>query len=145
MNEDNEGFRKLKTEQTIIFGPNAVLLCGFALDEFELISGAVEKTGAVDHAVIYCTESMVGHSLKSALECSNYYFPPVPADRLPRVLIMSGMNDEQIRDLLNHFPPELSRPIFATATPNNMKYTVRDLLMELLQEHKAMAASRKKK
>lgn len=136
--------RKLEDEKKLIFGPNAVLLCGFALDEFEQICSAIEQTGAADHALIYCTEAMVGYSLKSALECSNYYHPLVPADRLPRVLIMSGMDDRQVKQLLQNFPPGLQRPIFATATPHNMKLMVRNLLIELVREHKAMSAQQQK-
>jgi hypothetical protein len=49
------------------------------------------------------------------------------------------MTGTRVRVFLDQYAStQLPRPIFATVTPSNLDFTVRDLLIELLQEHRSM-------
>lgn len=123
-------------------GPSAVFLCGYSIEESSRIASLLERIDAPGHRVILCTEPMLGQRLGEALEATEEA-PPVPPEKLPRVLVASGLAGPQIRTLLDAYAStQLPRPIFAAVTPSNLAFTVRDLLVELLQEHRAMTAKK---
>ena len=123
-------------EQTL--GPQAVLLCGFSSEEIDTIESLLQKIGAGDHRILRCTETMLGRRLGEALETAEED-PPLPPDKLPRAMVLSGLEGRQINELLKRFPStDLVRPIFSTTTPSNLEFTVRELLVHLIEEHRAM-------
>ena len=63
---------------------------------------------------------------------------PLPAQRLPRVVLFSGCTLSQARRVLTQWKASgLPRPIFSVATDTNLQFTVRALLSHLLEEHRA--------
>ncbi len=138
---ENGTFRKLdpNQENEEIIGPPAVLCCGFTPQEMMLIKTLLKAVGAEGHQTFLCTEQMIMQPLGQALQ-STKQLTPVPPSKLPRVMVMSGLTAEQINGILASYDlTKMRRPIFATVTKRNLNFTVRELLVELLQEHKAMA------
>lgn len=137
---DKDTFKKLDANPKVetVIGPPAVLFCGFTPQEAMLMKTLLKAVGAEDHNILLCTEQMIMQPVGQALLATKQ-LPPVPPDKLPRVMVMSGMSDEQIHGVLEGYSAtRLRRPIFATATKRNLNYTVRELLVELLQEHRMM-------
>jgi hypothetical protein len=133
-------FKKIDQDEGAPLGPLALLLCGFSLEESRTVSSFLGTIDASEHRVVLCTEPMLVQSLGEALTTTEES-PPVPPDQLPRVMVLSGMTGAQVRVFLDQYAStQLPRPIFATVTPSNLNFTVRDLLIELLEEHRAMAA-----
>jgi hypothetical protein len=133
-------FKRIDQDEGAPLGPLALLLCGFSLEESQTVSTFLETIDASEHRVVLCTEPMLAQPLGEALTTTEES-PPVPPDQLPRVIVLSGMTGARVRIFLDRYAStELPRPIFATATPSNLNFTVRDLLIELLQEHRAMKA-----
>ena len=132
-------FKRIDQDEGAPLGPLALLVCGFSLEESRTVSSFLGTIDASEHRVVLCTEPMLAQSLGEALTTTEES-PPVPPDKLPRVIVLSGMTGAQVRVFLDQYAStQLPRPIFATVTPSNLDFTVRDLLIELLQEHRAMA------
>ena len=70
-------------------GPRALLLSGFATEEVSAVRGVLESVGAPDFGVRRCSEAMLSVTLEEALGGAAGG-APVPADKLPRVVILSG-------------------------------------------------------
>lgn len=139
MTEDT--FRELGDGSRSIPGPSAVLLCGFVVAEAMEVRALLDRAGIQTDRVILCSEGMLRKSLREALEAPGSE-EPVPPDRLPRVMIFSGMKERQIGLFLDTFRSSgLPRPIFATATDWNLQRPVRDVLLDLLKEHRALSGS----
>jgi len=135
-------FREIDREGERGFGPAAVLLCGFAGDEARRVSELLRTAGAPEHRVILCTEAMVQRTLGEVLETPDDS-APLPPEKLPRVMILSGLSGRQIHAVLDGYDSTgVSRPIFGATTPGNLRLTVRDLLVELLREQRAMSQRR---
>ena len=132
-------FKKIDQDEGAPLGPLALLLCGFSLEESRTVSSFLGTIDASEHRVVLCTEPMLAQSLGEALTTTEES-PPVPPDKLPRAMVLSGMTGAQVRVFLDQYAStQLPRPIFATVTPSNLDFKVRDLLIELLQEHRAMS------
>lgn len=124
------------------YGPRATLLTGFATEEIEPLRDLLDQAGAGDVRMLLCTQGMLNCGLSDALR-NPVSELPLPPDKLPRVMVLSGMGGEEIHFLLDNFiHTKLQRPIFATLTPGNTNFIVRDLLAELLREHRAMQAEK---
>jgi hypothetical protein len=131
-------FKRIDADGGPPLGPLALLLCGFSSEESETVSSFLKTIDASEHRVVLCTEPMLAQTLAEALTTTEEV-PAVPPDKLPRVIVLSGMTGAQVRVFLDQYAStRLPRPIFATVTPGNLSFTVRDLLVELLKEHRAM-------
>jgi hypothetical protein len=139
----NDGtFREFDQDEKGAFGPRSVLLCGFSVEETAKICDLLKVAGAPGHRVILCTDAMIGKSVEEALETTDVS-DPLPSERLPRVMVLSGLAGQQVRALIDSYAATgLRRPIFAVSTPSNLGFSLRDLLVELLKEHQAMTQRR---
>lgn len=135
-------FKRIDQDEGTPLGPLAVLLCGYSDEESRVVSSLLDRIDLPEHRVIPCSEAMLKDTLGEALRRTDEALP-VPPDKLPRVMVLSGMTAAQVRALLDHYAStRLPRPIFATVTPSNLDFTVRDLLIDLLKEHRAMTAKK---
>jgi len=129
-------------EQT--FGPRAILICGYDAGAAPALSDLLQRIGADGCALRFACVSVLTMPLEKALSAQSEE-PPIEADKLPRVMVLSGMTGGEIHDFLDGFSDTiLPRPIFASATHNNLAFETRGLLAELLREHRAMMQSRQK-
>jgi hypothetical protein len=119
-------------------GPAAVLLSGFAEPEAERVLTLLAEVGAKDHRVLRCASEMLDRRLTEAL--SGAPGDPLPAEALPRVVILSGLPDAGINAVVDRWADTgLPRPLFACATPSSLELTVKRLLSDLLREHRALS------
>ncbi len=134
----DETFSRVDEADEPRIGPEAVLVCGFSSEEFPAVESLLKAIGAEPHRITPCTEAMLSQRLEDALATTGQD-PPVPPDKLPRTMVLSGFREGQVRELMKRYGSTgLARPIFATTTPSNLDFTVRELLVHLLQEHRAM-------
>jgi hypothetical protein len=131
-------FGRIDHDEEPPLGPPALLLCGHSAEESGTLSSFLNTLDMQAHRLVMCTEPMLARTLEEALTAVDEA-PPVPADKLPRVIVLSGMTGAQVRVFLHRYASNrLPRPIFAMVTPSNLSFAVRDLLIDLLQEHRAM-------
>jgi hypothetical protein len=76
-------------------------------------------------------------TLEEALSVEDQGAPLKEGD-LPYTLIASGLGFDAVRNIMTNFAKNgLPRPIFATTTPTNLQFRVRDLLLHLLEEQRS--------
>lgn len=135
-------FRELGGGERRIPGPRAVLLCGFSASEAEEVRALLDKAQTGTERLVLCSEGMLRRPLREVLEASVEEDPVLP-ERLPRVVLLSGMTEGQIQLFLDAFrASRLPRPIFATTTDSNLERNLREILVDLLQEHRSLTGSR---
>lgn len=137
-----EDFAPLDAQAADRCGPPAVLLTGHSSPEAALLRRLLGALQLPDHPVVCCTLPMLGQPLQRALESAQdmpQQDTPIPAERLPRVVVLSGLSGPEVHRLLDAYRAlQIPRPILATTTPANLCMSVRDLLRHLLAEHAAM-------
>jgi hypothetical protein len=135
-------FRRIDQNSTRRRGTPRVLACGHSAEAAGKIAALLLALGVEDAAVRLATPDMIGMTLAEALAADTDE-PPVPADQLPPVLVLAGFSGSEVTRFLDGFSVTgLPRPIFAGVTPTNLGMTVRQLLRDLLAEHRAMAEAR---
>jgi hypothetical protein len=136
-----EGFEIIDAERGAAVGPPAVLLAGFAEAEVAAVRSLLVAIGAPEHRVLRCTASALEQTVEQALGVDPGE-DPLPAEKLPRVLLLSGLPDPRVHAALDHWAGiGLPRPLFACATPSNLAFTVKRLLGDLWREHRALSAT----
>lgn len=134
-------FQKIEESDETRLGPAALLVSGFTPEITEKLTTLLQESGMNDHQIVFCTEKMVKQPLGQALEGGDD--EPAAPDKLPRVMVLSGMTGGEIQTLLTRYPQSgLPRPIFAAVTEANLEFPVGKLIMELLKEQRQMSGGR---
>jgi hypothetical protein len=136
-------FKRIERDNAERVGPRAVLAAGYSATDVEALAAFLVGIGAADVRVVPCTAGLLRRTLQDALTLPSDE-TPLPPDKLPRCLVLSGLRGAEFHAVLDRFTESgLPRPIFAGATPNNLQLPVRQLLLMLLQEHQAMTAAKR--
>ena len=131
-------FEALDKESDATLGPPGVLLIGFDSTETGNISELLTAAGAPGHQVVTCTTTMGEWTVEKAL-LGNDEGRLLPVGGVPRVMLLSGLTDRQVDSVLDSYNATgLPRPIFAVTTPENLGFTVLQLLEDLMAEREAL-------
>ncbi|KVI05043.1 Uncharacterized conserved protein UCP014543 [Cynara cardunculus var. scolymus] len=105
------------------FGPPALLLLGFQVDELV--------------KVIFCTEDML---LGSLWEAINTKQPNLEASKiaksLPRICFLSGLTGEEMMMFIDSFSE--SGTVFAAVVPNSADKPLQEVIDEIMGDHEMM-------
>ncbi|MBN2719346.1 MAG: DUF3783 domain-containing protein [Deltaproteobacteria bacterium] len=130
-------FQELTNDVRVFPGPRLFLVSGYDADEIESLSGFLEGIGYPGVPVKYCTASGLDSLLETVLS-EEALEEPAGKGKLPTVMVFSGMTSADVQTVMGRFKEcGLPRPIFATTTPTNLKFTVKTLLQHLLEEQRA--------
>jgi hypothetical protein len=130
-------FRPIQPDDETRVGPRGILICGYAPDAAAPLQTLLAQINAPEAPLVFCTEAMLAQSLEEALT-EPAAGSPAPPDKLPPVMVLSGLTGRELHTFLEQFDAaNLPRPIFAAATTINLTFTVRQLLIALLQENRA--------
>lgn len=136
-------FRKLDNDDRRGHGPRLILIGGFQANEVMILKEFVDKVLPEKAHLRLCTAKMLEKTLGEALNQS-FDDDPAPPEKLPCFLLLSGLSNQEIHAVINRYSTTgLPRPLFASATPANVNFLLRQLLLELLEEHKAMMTRRR--
>jgi hypothetical protein len=127
--------RKVESEG-ILPGPKAVLFSGFSENERETVMGFFGEESK-DTAFVSLTKPMIEMRLQDVLESNDTENEILDSKAVPRVLIFSGISMEMLHKLIDSIRnSEIPRPIMATSTEHNLSFTVKELLIHLLEEQR---------
>ena len=137
-------FEKLQKSEQRMYGPKAILFCGYAPAEHQPLADALGQIGFGDRPVVFVTDDDAEKTLKEVIAYENRAGLGQPSE-LARATIMSGFTQQEVHLLMNAYrqaglPPQL----WATLTPVSEGWTVAALLAELAAEAVAMQQRRKK-
>ena len=131
-------FKKVGKSSKTLYGPRAMLACGFTAPEQQALMGFLESINLADIPVIFTTETDGNTCLKDLLE------RPGQSGRdqacgADRAIILSGITENELQRTLSAYRgTELPRPLWATLTPYSEAWCLSDLLEELKKEREAM-------
>ncbi|KAK9913174.1 hypothetical protein M0R45_036998 [Rubus argutus] len=128
--------------ENMIFGPPALLLLGFEVEEAATVQQFLKQIGGDFLKVIYCTEDMITRSLWEAMNTSQPNLEAVKiAKPLPRICFLSGLSGEEMMMLIDDFPETgLKQAVFAALVPNSADKLIEELIDEIMADHELLTA-----
>lgn len=137
------GFSKVgASAKKRLYGPRAVLACGYAAAEQDALLGMMERFRFAGLPALFATaddaDRLVGEVLASAPDHGRGQDSP-----LPRAVILSGVTEKELSTFMAAWKHlGLPRQNWATLTPTSEGWTLMDLLAELDLERLALSQRR---
>ncbi|MBN2529204.1 MAG: DUF3783 domain-containing protein [Deltaproteobacteria bacterium] len=124
------------TERTFP-GPRLFLVSGYDTEDINTLAAYLQSIGYSGVKVKGCAATQIEETLETVLH-SDIDETPAGRGQLPNTMIFSGMMPSDVQRVMRTFSQcGLQRPIFATTTPTNLSYTMKKLLLHLLEEQRA--------
>ena len=134
--------QKMKNDDRTFPGPKLFLVSGYDEGDLETLRTFLDSAGFEDVAVKCCTAEQINDSLENVLN-GDTIGEPVGSDRLPCTMLFSGLTPADVKQVMSQFKDcGLQRPIFATTTPTNLTFSLKELLLHLIEEQKAAMGNR---
>ncbi|EEF32786.1 uncharacterized protein LOC8260128 [Ricinus communis] len=123
-----------------VFGPPALLLLGFEVEEELKIKQLLEELDGEFLQVIFCTEDMIPLSLWEAMHTKQANLGTVQiAKSLPRICFLSGLSGEEMMMFIDAFPETGLEPaVFAALVPNSANKPLQELIDEIMGDHEML-------
>jgi hypothetical protein len=146
MKEDKEQkgtFKKVDHSENHMYGPRALLICGYPAEEHHPFVDMLEKIGLAGVRAVFATAqdltSTVGDLL--LLEDKTGFRETSP---MQRAVIMSGLTQKELHVLMGVYGKVgLPSQLWATLTPVSEGWPLGALLEELEAERRAMSSGEK--
>ncbi len=135
----NDGtFKKVEKSSRTLYGPRAMLVCGFSRDDHEKLIGLLKTIEVADLPVIFTTD-IDGESVLQELMCRSDGSGQGTDCTLERAIIIAGITENEFHQTLSAYRQSgLPRPLWATLTPFSESWRLSALLEELKKEREAM-------
>ncbi len=141
----NDEWKRITDDAATLPGPEAVLLSGYDPDQLPPIRALLDDLGHAEIPLRTVAKGALDTAVEDILsrECTE---PPAGQGALPMTLVISGLPIQAVHHLMDRFRETgLPRPIFATATATNLRFTAKELLRHLLQEQQMVREMAKKR
>ncbi|MFZ5564011.1 MAG: DUF3783 domain-containing protein [Thermodesulfobacteriota bacterium] len=131
-------FQKVGASARPMYGPRAMLICGFAPAEQDKITGLVKNMGIPQLPAIFAAPADGTIRLGDLLARPDQSGKGA-ASTLARAIILSGITESELHRILGAYRQSgLPRPLWATLTPTSENWPLSELLAELDAERRAM-------
>ena len=135
-----ETFKKIGDSAEQMYGPRAILICGFTPFEQETVMSALDNIELADVPVIVATVADAETRLGEMLSKPDQTGLGADSDTA-RAIVMSGITANELDNIISAYRSTgLPRPLWATLTPVSENWTLATLLEELKKERSAMAS-----
>ncbi|VFQ64816.1 unnamed protein product [Cuscuta campestris] len=123
------------------FGPPALLLLGFELEDAVKIKQLLKELDGEFLEIIFCTEDMISRPLWEAVNTQQPNFKALKiAKPLPRICFMSGLTGEEMMMFIDAFSSTgLEESVFAAVVPNAADKQVEELIEEIMGDHQMLS------
>ncbi|XP_074310782.1 uncharacterized protein LOC141646743 isoform X2 [Silene latifolia] len=123
------------------FGPPAILLLGFGVEEADKIKQFLKDLEGEFLQVIYCTEDMITRSLSDALNSKQESLDKLKiAKSVPRLCFLSGLTGEEMMMFIDGFEEtDLEEAVFAAHLPNNSNRPLQEVIDEVMGDHEMVS------
>ncbi|MBN2060320.1 MAG: DUF3783 domain-containing protein [Deltaproteobacteria bacterium] len=136
-------FTKIGKSKKRMYGPRALLVCGYPLKERAVLLDMSDKIGLAGTRIVFASSHNLGTSVGDILTHEDKAGLD-DVSSMPRAVIMSGLAQNELHNLMAAYRKEgLSRQIWATLTPVSEKWPLEKLLNELEAEDRAMRIRKK--
>ena len=131
-------FKKVGESAEPMYGPRAILVCGFTPSEQKTMIKLLDTIQLTDVPVIFATGANTEICLCELLTLPNQTGRNTDCD-IERTVVLSGMTERELQQILSNYKDTgLSRPLWATLTPFSENWALSTLLEELKKERIAM-------
>mgnify|MGYP001024942442 FL=1 len=136
-------FEKIQESDERMYGPKAILVCGYPPSEHRFFAMFMDKAGYSDRPIIFPRTEDAEKTLKEVLCLTPGSGMGEPAD-MPRAVIMSGFTQNEVHRIMAAYRQAgLPSQMWATLTPVSENWLLADLLEELTKENEALKGKRK--
>lgn len=136
-------FEKIEHSDNRLYGPAKLLLCGFAVSVQPKFNIVLEAAGLGDIPVVWVNEALVEKRLSELLALPDGSGQG-EGSTLPRAIVVSGITENQLHALMALCRKSgMQKSLWAALTPTSETWPVRQLLIELQTEQKALTKSSK--
>ncbi len=119
-------------------GPKAILISGFSDEDAVRVRHFLAELDE-DVPIIRLTPSMLTKRLEQALRITESTEIPLRETDIPRAMIISGISLELLHSILDTLRDSgFNRPMMATSTETSLEFTVKELLLHLMDEMQAL-------
>lgn len=131
-------FKKVGESAEPMYGPRALLVCGFTSSEQKTVMKLLDTIKLSDVPVIFATAADTEICLKDLLTLPDQSGRNTDSD-IARAVVMSGITEKELQQILSNYKGAgLPRPLWATLTPFSENWALSALLEELQKERIAM-------
>jgi hypothetical protein len=131
-------FTKIEESDQALYGPKAILVCGFSPAEQALVMKMLDTVLLTDVPVTFAAAADGGERLGDLLSRPDQSGRNADSG-MARAIILSGVTENQLhRTMAAYRQAGLPRPLWATLTPFSENWTLSVLIAELEQERTAM-------
>ncbi len=130
-------FKQVNNSDGKIYGPRALLVCGFAPADQEIFLEMVDENGIQPLPVVFVVETQLETTLEKLVKAEHKSGYSLPSE-MAQAVIISGITEKELHHIINGYKRlGLPFPLWATLTPVSEKWILRDLLRELEKEREA--------
>ncbi|CAA6673370.1 unnamed protein product [Spirodela intermedia] len=128
-------------EDDPIYGPPALLLAGFEMNEAAKIKQLLKDLDGDFLQIIYCTEDMISLTVWDAMHAQPQNLEALEeGSSLPRICIFSGLSGEEMMMFINAFPETgLAPAVFAALVPNSASKALGEVIDEIMGDHEMLS------
>ncbi len=131
-------FKKIKGSGKPMYGPRAVLICGFASEEHEKIAKFFKSILSGDPPVVFATDADGPVVIKELISRPDQSGCGMNSGS-DRTVVLSGLTEKELLEILAGYRERgLPRPLWATLTPVSEAWNLSALIRELCAERRAM-------
>ncbi len=138
-------FKKAGKSARLLYGPRAMLVCGFSSLEQKKITGLPETISIRNLPVIFASardEKCLLRDLLARPDQSGINYE----SEMERAVILSGITEKELQKILSAYRRlGLPRPLWAALTPFSEKWSLSALIEELKKERAGMDSSGREK
>jgi hypothetical protein len=144
-NLEESTFREVGKSDTKMYGHPALILAGAKELEQFAVRELMNVNGLGEIPVVVVTRETIDTTLNEVAQLPDGTGFGVE-EELPRAIIMSGLTEAQFHTMMDSYRKiGLPRPLWASVTPTSEAWTIKALLIELLNENRQLReASRPK-
>ena len=133
------GFTKIDQSDALIYGPRALLLCGFGIKAQSKFTALLNMLGLSALPLIWASEDQAGNLLEELFQRKDGFGAGV-GSQLPRAIIVAGIQEKELHRLMSGCRKAgMGKALWATLTPTSAKWPLSQLITELQAEHRAMS------
>lgn len=131
-------FQKVGASARPLYGPRAMLVCGFSPAEQQAVVELISGMGITTLSMVFAAQAD-GTARLSALLAQPDQSGKSSESDLARAIVLSGITENELHRILAAYRQSgLPRPLWATLTPTSENWPLSELLAELDAERRAM-------
>ena len=136
-------FEKIGESAEPMYGPRAILVCGFTPSEQKTVMKLLDAIHLTDVPIIFATDADTEIRIGELLALPSQSGRDTDCDTA-RAIVLSGVTERELQKIFSSYKGiGLPRPLWATLTPFSENWALSNLLEELKKERAEMEERKK--